>query len=48
MDYGISVTKDEANEILNHFDKDKNGVVDFDEFLVTLRVSTVFIYLKYS
>ena len=40
MDYGVSVTKEEANEILNHFDKNGDGVVNFDEFLVTLRVST--------
>ena len=42
MDYGISVSKDEAVEILTHFDKDKNGTVNFDEFLVTLRVSLFF------
>ena len=42
MDYGISVSKDEAVEILTHFDKDKNGTVNFDEFLVTLRVSSFF------
>jgi Ca2+-binding EF-hand superfamily protein len=37
MDYGISISKDEACEIMAHFDKDKNGSVNFDEFLVTLR-----------
>ena len=39
MDYGISISKEEAGEIMAHFDKDKNGCVNFDEFLVTLRVS---------
>lgn len=39
MDYGVSVSKEEAAEILNHFDKNGDGRVDFDEFLVTLRVS---------
>jgi len=37
IDYGISVSKEEAAEILTHFDKDKNGTVNFDEFLVTLK-----------
>ena len=37
MDFGISVSKEEAVEVLNHFDKDKNGTVNFDEFLVTLK-----------
>lgn len=37
MDYGVSVTKEEAAEILTHFDKNGDGRVDFDEFLVTLR-----------
>ena len=39
MDYGVSVTKEEATEILNHFDRNGDGRVDFDEFLVCLRVS---------
>lgn len=39
MDYGISISKDEAGEILSNFDRDKNGTVNFDEFLVALRVS---------
>ena len=39
MDYGVSVSKEESAEILNHFDKNGDGRVNFDEFLVTLRVS---------
>lgn len=37
MDYGVSITKEEAAEILIHFDKNGDGAVNFDEFLVTLR-----------
>ena len=47
MDYGVNVTKDEANEILTHFDKNGDGCVNFDEFLVTLRVSTLNIFLNF-
>ena len=39
IDYGISVSKEEAAEILAHFDRDKNGTVNFDEFIRTLKVS---------
>lgn len=46
MDYGVSVSKEEAAEILNHFDKNGDGKVDFDEFLGTLRVS-IDIFLLY-
>jgi len=51
MDYGVSITKEEAAEILIHFDKNGDGSVNFDEFLVTLRVSRIFeinlfLYLK--
>ena len=41
IDYGIAVSKDEAAEILAHFDRDKNGTVNFDEFLRTLKVSKI-------
>ena len=37
MDYGISVSKDEASQVLKHFDRDGNGSVDFNEFLRSLR-----------
>ena len=39
MDFGIQVSPEEAQEILNHFDTDKNGVVDFQEFIRCLKVS---------
>ena len=44
MDYGVSVTKEASAEILKHFDKNGDGKVNFDEFLVTLRVSKITFY----
>lgn len=38
-DYAMMIDKEEAQEIFRIFDKDGNGTIDFDEFLVTLRVS---------
>jgi Ca2+-binding EF-hand superfamily protein len=38
-DYGIEISKDEAQQVLDAFDRDKNGVVNFDEFLRAIRVS---------
>ena len=37
IDFGIAVSKDEAQLLLTAFDRDKNGKVSFDEFLVALR-----------
>jgi calcyphosin len=37
MDYGISVSKDEASQVLKHFDRDGNGQVDFTEFIRSIR-----------
>lgn len=37
IDYGFNVTKEEAQQLLEHFDRDKNGTVSFDEFLVALK-----------
>ena len=37
-EYGFSYTKDEMKEIFNIFDKDHSGSIDFDEFLIKLRV----------
>lgn len=38
-DYAMMIDKEEAQEIFQIFDKDGSGTIDFDEFLVTLRVS---------
>ena len=37
MDYGISISKEEAVLVLKHFDRDNNGSVDFNEFLRSIR-----------
>lgn len=37
IDYGITITKEEACKVMDHFDRDKNGTVDFDEFLRALK-----------
>jgi Ca2+-binding EF-hand superfamily protein len=39
LDFGIQVTKEEAQELLNRFDADKNGTVNFDEFMSAIKVS---------
>ena len=41
IDYGISITKEEAQQVLNHFDRDRNGSVDFNEFLRALKVRSL-------
>lgn len=38
-DYGIPIDKEEATAVFQHFDRDGSGTIDFDEFLVALRVS---------
>lgn len=37
MDYGVSLNKDEAVQVLKHFDRDGNGQVDFNEFIRSIR-----------
>ena len=37
LEYGIQLTKDQSEEILRRFDKNKDGVVNFNEFLRFLR-----------
>ena len=37
IDFGITISKEEASEVLAVFDRDKNGTVNFDEFLVAMR-----------
>ncbi len=37
MDFGVSLNKDEAAQVLKHFDRDGNGQVDFNEFVRSIR-----------
>lgn len=37
IDYGITLTKEEAQTVLNLMDRDKNGKVNYDEFLRYLK-----------
>ena len=39
-EYGLGFTRDEINSIFSIFDKDKSGQIDFEEFLINLRVCT--------
>lgn len=43
-DYGILIEKEEAKDLFEKFDHDKSGTIDFDEFLVTLRVTINIFY----
>lgn len=36
-DFGIYIDEDQANVILAHFDRDRNGAVNYDEFLRAIR-----------
>ncbi|KAL7376607.1 hypothetical protein ABVT39_011731 [Epinephelus coioides] len=38
-DFGILIEKQEATALFQRFDRDGNGTIDFDEFLITLRMS---------
>jgi Ca2+-binding EF-hand superfamily protein len=37
MDYGVSLSKEEAQQVMKHFDRDGNGQVDFNEFIRSIR-----------
>ena len=38
IDYGFNLSKEEAAEIMKRFDRNGDGVIDYDEFLRFLRV----------
>lgn len=38
-DYGVQLSDDEINTIFTALDKDGSGSLDFEEFLVAIRVS---------
>jgi Ca2+-binding EF-hand superfamily protein len=37
IDFGITITKEEAQQILKYIDRDGNGTIDFDEFMRFIR-----------
>ncbi|CAH8606933.1 unnamed protein product [Schistosoma mattheei] len=37
-DFGVDLSKDEIKEIFDEIDADQSGFIDFDEFLMSLRV----------
>ncbi|KHJ44085.1 EF hand [Trichuris suis] len=39
-DFGTNLTKEETTELFNRIDKDNNGYIDIDEFIVALRASS--------
>jgi calcyphosin len=41
IDYGFNLTQEEAQHLVNYFDRDGNGSVSYDEFLRCLKVSTL-------
>lgn len=41
IDFGLTISKEEAAHLLKHFDRDGNGKVNFKEFLTTIRVSLI-------
>lgn len=43
IDFGFNLTHEEAKQLVSHFDKDKNGTVNFEEFLRALKVSNFII-----
>jgi hypothetical protein len=40
IDFGFNLTHEEAKQLLQHFDRDKNGTVNFTEFLMAIKVSS--------
>ena len=40
IDYGFNLTQDEARQLLDHFDRNGDGVISYDEFLRALKVSS--------
>ena len=41
MDLGVQISKDEAAEMLSSFDKDKCGMVHYEDFICAFKVSIV-------
>ena len=41
-DFGIHLDDEQARAVLEHFDRDRSGSVDYNEFLRVIRVSILF------
>ena len=44
-DFGVQMSSVELKQIFDHIDRDNSGSIDFDEFLVALRVCTQLLLL---
>jgi len=45
-EYGAKLSADEAKELFLSFDKDGTGNIDFDELLIAVRVTFVFVFFN--
>lgn len=45
-EFGVNFRDEEIKDLFKKFDKDSSGSINFDEFLLTLRVSYFFIHQK--
>jgi Ca2+-binding EF-hand superfamily protein len=46
-DTGMKLKDEETKDLFNRFDKDGNGSIDMDEFLLAIRVSLAGSFLSY-
>ena len=46
-DYGLVLENDAVQQMFKHFDRDGSGSIDFDEFLLALRVCKYVNFLNY-
>lgn len=42
IDHNISLTKSESYELFKLFDKDNSGTIDYEEFLISVRVRNIY------
>lgn len=46
-DFGVGLTDKETNDLFVYFDKNKDGTINFDEFIYSIRVR-LSLYIKES
>ena len=44
-DFRMGLDQDDSKRLFNAFDKQRNGIVDYDEFLRVVRVIYIYIYI---